>query len=113
MRSVASSNAGQKPKRRQGGKGRPIQKGQVLNPKGRPVGSRQKLSEKFINVLSADFEQHGEATIKTLRKDKPDVYVRVVADLVPRDVNLNVNATEAFQSAWDFINSSREDDQAQ
>lgn len=86
------------PKRR--GPGKPFQKGQSGNPKGRPIGSRQKLSEGFINALSEDFERHGKDTIQRMRKDKPDAYVRVVADLVPKDVNLKHDATEAFADVW-------------
>ena len=99
MADVASSNARTaKPKGKP--RGRPIQPGQVLNPKGRPVGSRQRLSEGFINALAEDFDKHGKATIQKMRSEKPDAYVRVVADLVPKDFNLNHNASDAFLELW-------------
>lgn len=100
MAALASSNAGKPQKAKGKPRGKPIQKGQVLNPKGRPVGSRQKLSEDFITALSADFEANGVATLQKMRTDKPDAYIRVVADLVPKDINLNHNATDAFLDLW-------------
>jgi hypothetical protein len=59
------------------------------NP-GRPKGSRNKLGEDFIRALSEDFEKHGAAVIEKVRTDKPDVYLKVIAGLLPKDVNLNV-----------------------
>lgn len=88
------------------GPGKPFQKGQSGNPKGRPVGSRQKLSEDFITALSADFAENGVATLKQMRAEKPDAYIRVVADLVPKDINLNHNATDAFLDLWKAMNDA-------
>ena len=76
--------------------GKPFQKGVSGNPAGRPLGSRQKISERFIDLLAKDFEAHGETAIINLREQKPDAYIRVVADLVPKDVNLNVDPSHAF-----------------
>ena len=106
MVALASSNAGKSQKPKGKPRGRPIQKGQVLNPKGRPVGSRQKLSEDFITSLSADFEVNGKATLEKMRAEKPDAYIRVVADLVPKDINLNHNATDAFLDLWKAMNDA-------
>jgi uncharacterized protein DUF5681 len=62
--------------------------GQSGNPAGRPKGSRNKLSEDFVAALYTDFQEHGSAAIAACRAEKPDVYVRVIASLLPRDVNL-------------------------
>jgi Family of unknown function (DUF5681) len=57
--------------------------GQSGNPKGRPKGSRHKLSEAFLAELVADFEAGGRAAIERCRLERPDVYVRLVASLLP------------------------------
>lgn len=58
---------------------------------GRPKGSRNKLGEDFITALAEDFEANGVAVIQAVRDKKPEVYLKVVADLLPKDLNLNVN----------------------
>jgi hypothetical protein len=62
--------------------------GESGNPKGRPKGSRNKLGEDFLKMLAADFEEHGSAVIEKVRETKPEVYLRVVADLLPRDFKI-------------------------
>jgi hypothetical protein len=69
----------------------PWKPGQSGNPYDRPKGSRNKLSEEFIQALAADFEEHGRAVIRQVRETKPEVYLKVVASLLPKDVNLNTN----------------------
>lgn len=65
----------------------------IVPPKspGRPVGARNKLGEAFIQALHEDFEEHGVVAIQTVRAQKPDQYLKVIASLLPKDVNLNVN----------------------
>ena len=72
--------------------GRPIVPGQVLNPAGRPKGSRNKLGEAFIKAMHADFEQHGEKVIETVRTEKPDQYLKVIASILPKELNVNTSA---------------------
>ena len=57
---------------------------------GRKKGSRNKLGEDFIQSLAEDFAKHGAAAIEKVRLEKPDAYIKVVASLLPKDVNLNV-----------------------
>lgn len=57
---------------------------------GRPKGSRNKLGEAFIEALKDDFEAHGKAAIVEVRETKPDQYLKVIASLMPKDVNLNI-----------------------
>jgi len=65
--------------------------GQSGNPAGRPKGSRNKLGEDFIKALATDFEAHGVDAIKSVRAEKPDVYLKVIAQVLPRDINLNAD----------------------
>ena len=68
----------------------PWKPGESGNPAGRPKGSRNKLSEEFVAEVYADWCEHGAAAIKTLRETRPDVYVKVLASLLPRQVQAEV-----------------------
>lgn len=57
---------------------------------GRPKGARAKLGEAFIEALKDDFEAHGVEAIEKTRTEKPDAYLKVIASLMPKDVNLNI-----------------------
>ena len=58
---------------------------------GRPKGARNKLGEAFVEALHDDFIEHGVAAIQVVRAEKPDQYLKVIASLLPKDVNLNFN----------------------
>ena len=60
------------------------------NP-GRPKGARNKLGEAFIQALHDSFEEHGAETIETVRTEKPDQYLKVIASLLPKEHTLNIN----------------------
>jgi len=57
---------------------------------GRPKGARNKLGEAFIEALHDDFNKHGVEAIQKTRDEKPDQYLKVIASLLPKDVNLNI-----------------------
>ena len=61
------------------------------NPKGRPKGSRNKLSEAFLAALLADFQEHGAEVIQSVRADKPDQYLKVIAAVLPKEMQLNAS----------------------
>jgi hypothetical protein len=56
----------------------------------RRKGSRNKLGEDFIQALADDFERHGVEAIERVRIEKPEAYLKVIASLLPKDLNLNV-----------------------
>src|SRR5262249_51837044 len=68
----------------------PWKPGESGNPAGRPKGSRNKLSEEFVAEVYADWCEHGASAIKTVRETRPEVYMKVVASLLPRQVQAEV-----------------------
>ena len=69
---------------------------------GRPKGSRNKLSEAFLAAMYADWESNGEAVIQTVRRDRPEVYLKIVASLLP--AHLNVKASEIDELTDEQLN---------
>lgn len=67
----------------------------TANLKGRPKGSRNKLDEAFVNALYEDFKTGGVEAIRKCREDKPDVYLNVIAKVVPKQVDLNADQAVA------------------
>lgn len=58
------------------------------NASGRPRGSRNKLSAEFVAAMCQDFEKSGAAVIAKVRDEKPEAYLRIIASLVPQQVEL-------------------------
>jgi hypothetical protein len=71
---------------------RPFQPGQSGNPKGRERGSRNKLGEAFVDALHEDFQEHGPAAITACREENPAAYLKVVASLLPKELNIRASA---------------------
>lgn len=65
--------------------------GQSGNPAGRPKGARSKLGEAFIEAMHEDFQKHGAEVIETVRNEKPDQYLKVIASILPKELNVNTN----------------------
>ncbi|MEO1642142.1 MAG: hypothetical protein AAFR74_02320 [Pseudomonadota bacterium] len=65
-----------------------FQKGNKASP-GRPKGSRNKLGEAFIADLFAAWERDGADAIQRVIRDKPDVFLKVVSTLIPKQVDIN------------------------
>lgn len=56
------------------------------NPLGRPRGGRNRLSEDFVQAMYDDFKVHGRGAIAAVREKDPSTYVKVIAQLLPREV---------------------------
>ena len=91
---------------------KPFQPGQSGNPKGRPKGARNRLGTQFLEALETDFNKFGPQAIALVREKKPDVYIKVVADLLPKEANINVEAGEAFVQLWKKISDGLGDELA-
>src|SRR5262245_31765946 len=73
----------------------PWKPGESGNRAGRPLGSRTKLSEKFISAMHDDFMEYGASVIRIVRVDRPEVYLKIIAQLVPREMHFK--SANAFQ----------------
>ena len=69
--------------------------GQSGNPKGRPQGSRNKLSEDFFHDLCDAWQAFGKAALMTAAWTHPVEFVRVVDQLMPKDVEVAVTNIRA------------------
>ncbi len=63
---------------------------------GRKKGSRNLLGEAFLAAMHEDFQEHGPAAVVRVREEKPDQYLKVIASLLPKELNLNVNDAESM-----------------
>ena len=75
------------------------------NP-GRPKGSRNKLGEAFLEAMHEDFKANGVEAIIKVREEKPDQYLKVIASILPKELNVNVNDTDGM-SDDELINRLR------
>ena len=51
------------------------------SPAGRPKGSRNKLSDAFLQALADDFEAHGKWVVERVRTERPQDYLKIVASV--------------------------------
>lgn len=55
------------------------------NP-GRPKGARSKLGAAFLDALLTDFQTGGIAAIKKVRAEDPSTYLRVISNILPKEL---------------------------
>ncbi len=72
----------------------PWKPGESGNPAGRPKGARNKLGEEFLEALRDDFLAHGAGAIEQTRIEKPDAYLKVIASILPKQLEIKESAFE-------------------
>lgn len=73
--------------------------GKSANPSGRPKGSRNKLGEQFLSDMYTDWQANGAAVIASVRAEKPDIYLKVVASILPKELNIKVSELDDLSDA--------------
>lgn len=77
--------------------------GQSGNPAGRPKGARHKLGAAFLEAMLDDFAEHGVSVIAAVRADKPDQYLKVVASILPKEIEPGERLAETLTSILERI----------
>ena len=62
--------------------------GQSGNPKGRPVGSRNKLTEKFLKDALEAWEERGPEALKVMATERPGDFAKMIAAIIPKEDKL-------------------------
>jgi hypothetical protein len=66
---------------------------------GRRKGTRNKLTERFLDAVADDFAEYGPATIAILRTRDPATYLKMVGSLVPRELILKREQAPAIDTS--------------
>lgn len=64
---------------------KPAKPGEVRNPRGRPKGSRHKLSEAFLKAMLESWEECGVDTLRRYAEQDPGGYIRLYAEYALKD----------------------------
>ena len=67
------------------------QKGQSGNPKGRPKGARDRLSQAVYEEILEDWGKHSLEVIAKVRENRPELYLQAVIRLVPTAHDLTLD----------------------
>ena len=75
--------------------------GQSGNPKGRPKGSRNKLSEEFFQDLCDAWQAFGKPALETMAMLYPVEFVRLVASLMPKEPEATITPVTVMERMSD------------
>ena len=64
---------------------------------GRPKGSRNKLEEDFLKLLHDDWVANGASVIERVRSEDPSTYMRIVAQVLPKESKVDVEHSGAIE----------------
>jgi len=70
-----------------GSKNTQFQTGHSGGP-GRPKGSKNKLAESYLQDLYEHYLEEGKAAIKRVCEERPEVYIQLIARLIPKDLDI-------------------------
>ena len=89
--------------------------GESGNPNGRPLGSRNRFSEKFLDDLGEAWQKFGVTALERTAQDEPARFVDICSRLVPKDVQVTLSGRlpgvlqpEDWQLAMNVFQAIRE-----
>jgi hypothetical protein len=72
------------------------------NPRGRPKGSRHRVTEAMTALYADSVEQHGEQTIELLRQRDPATWARLAMVFIPRKLESALDLTITNEMAAEY-----------
>jgi hypothetical protein len=66
---------------------------------GRVPGVRNKVGQAFLEALSKDFDEHGEAAIKIMRVEQPAAYCKMLASILPQEFEITETKLQSIPDA--------------
>jgi hypothetical protein len=75
---------------------------------GRPKGARNKLAEVMIDDLYRDWKAHGIEAIREVRETRPADYLKIVAMVVSKCVDLSMDDDMRDAAVEQFIEERRQ-----
>ena len=70
-------------------------------------GSKNKFSEDFWRDLSEDWAEHGKSAIARVRQGDPAKYLAACVQVLPKDVHVKHESTDAFLQLWKLISDGQ------
>ena len=70
---------------------------------GRPKGSKNAYAEASGATLSGHGNRGGAAVIERVMAEEPAKFLAIAANVLPKDVNVKHEATDAFVNLWKLI----------
>ena len=61
---------------------------------GRRKGARHRISTALLETIAKDFAEHGEEVVKITRIERPTEYLKIVASLLPRELEVTIGPLE-------------------
>lgn len=112
--SITSTSSEETPRQHRGLL-KPWKPGQSGNPAGRPKGARSKLSEAFIADMLDAWQRHGPEVLDRVAADDPPTFLRVYAQVMPKQIEATIGVfadaqsfADAFALAVDVIGGDRD-----
>lgn len=70
---------------------------------GRRKGSRDRIQTDMLEAIAEDFALHGKEAIKIARIERPTEYLKLVASLLPREVEATIDGAVVHQHQIETI----------
>jgi hypothetical protein len=70
--------------------------GQSGNPRGRAVGTRQKLGEAFLTDMLEGWQKDGKRAIARVIRDRPHAFLQTMAALMPKELKIDTGPFEGL-----------------